>query len=549
MAQKSLFFNAFPDQSSPTGYDRNYNADDISDWFSIVCDTGVVKAGLQVLATTGMTINVAAGKATIKGKGYINNSLATFTVPTAPTGSSPRYDYVILRMDNTQTASARTIQLKYVTGTSSVPTVANLTRNANIYDLMLAYIVVNPNTTTIQQSYIKDKRGDQTYCPWFTAVKGYDDYYDAIVQQFESNVTMASAGTQVVTNLASNLYNQKYSLIEVYSNGLKEEDTDYTVSATSSYITITFANQKAAGSQINVVLNNFIDGEGLSTAIDDYNNWVQAVAEIQTANEDIYLCNGVNDNVQLSTIGLNWLRGGDDNSSKKIKIVGNFGWSAMAYGDGTSANPFRFFNLAGSFTRRLILDFSDCSAITITPTDGKYTVVFATQNLNVIGANIQVSNTAANTQIKVFSTSSGYIRCESCRFWINAYNNSTIASCGTFVNCRGSVANADGNSYCFQTTDAALLRVEGGEYYAYTGNNSSASAIVGQSSTNAVSILYGVNAPTQARSGYYQKNSIWQVGNAGWVNCTDLVSTLPLNVVSGKSNIRGTIALNKPDQM
>ena len=42
MAQKGLFFNALPDSTSPTGYDRNYSADDISDWFSIVCTTHLV---------------------------------------------------------------------------------------------------------------------------------------------------------------------------------------------------------------------------------------------------------------------------------------------------------------------------------------------------------------------------------------------------------------------------------------------------------------------------------------------------------------------------
>ena len=68
MAQKSLFFNALPDDSFETGYDRNYNADDISDWFSIVCETGVLKGGLEVSVGTGLTVNVAIGKATIKEK-------------------------------------------------------------------------------------------------------------------------------------------------------------------------------------------------------------------------------------------------------------------------------------------------------------------------------------------------------------------------------------------------------------------------------------------------------------------------------------------------
>ena len=35
MAEKSLFFNALPSSEFETGYDRNYNADDISNWLSV----------------------------------------------------------------------------------------------------------------------------------------------------------------------------------------------------------------------------------------------------------------------------------------------------------------------------------------------------------------------------------------------------------------------------------------------------------------------------------------------------------------------------------
>ncbi|MBQ6447101.1 MAG: hypothetical protein IJJ10_06515 [Bacillus sp. (in: Bacteria)] len=543
MAEKGLFYNAFPDDTFETGYDRNYSADDISNWFSIVCDTGVLKGGLQVTAGSGLALNVAVGKATIKGKGYINTSILPLTLAAAPT-SGTRYDMVILRMDNTQIKSARRSYI-LVRSVTSVPTVSNLTRTDDIYELLLGYAVINANATSVNS--VVDKRGDTTLCPYFTAVKGYDDYYDAIVQQFESNVTLNASSINVVTTIPSSLYNNKYSLVEVYTNGLREENTDYTVATNSSYITITFTTAKNANTQVNVILSNFIDGEGLATAINQYTQWVQDVATLKAANNYTYVCNGVDDNVQITNIARTFLTGGNDYGSMKLNIVGTFGYSAMAYGDGTSANPYRFFNFSGDFNRKLILDFTNCSEIVITPTAGKYTVIFPTQTLTVIGANIRAYQRASNSTIKVFSNSSGEIRCERCRFWIEGYLNSNIAACGTFVGCRGSVLNETGNSYCFQPADASLIRVDGGEYYAYTGNGKS--AIVGQSNTNAVSILYAVNAPTQARSGYEQTYSVYQVGNAGWLNCTDLISALPLSVVSGKSNIRGTIALSKGGNM
>ena len=208
MAEKSLFFNALPSSDTPTGYDRNYNADDISDWLSVVWDNGVVKGGLNVTAATGMTVNLNVGRAAIKGKAYINNAITSFTV--APNGaSSTRYDYIILRFNNN--VAVRTIEAMLVTGTTSLPTTAgSLTREGNIYDLMLCYIAVAPNASSIVQANITDTRGyDNSVnssgtpvygdladaCPYFTAVKGYDNYYDAIIQTFESVVTLQSTST------------------------------------------------------------------------------------------------------------------------------------------------------------------------------------------------------------------------------------------------------------------------------------------------------------------------------------------------------------------
>ena len=549
MAEKSLFYNAFPDEESATGYDRNYNADDISDWFSIVCDTGVLKGGLEVTASGGMNVSVSVGKATIRGKGYVNNSALSLTIASAPTGATPRYDMIILRMDNTQTQSARRTYI-YVKSKDGVPTINDLTRDANVYELLIAYVIVNPNVTTITQGYIKDRRGNETYCPWFTAVKGYDDYYDAIVQQFDFNGTFASAGRTIVTNISKNLYNNKYSIIDVFCNGLKEENTDYTIGTSGSYITITFTAQKAAGSQISVILSNFIDGEGLSTAIGDYNNWVQAVENIQTAvGNYIYVCNGVNDNVNISNI-VKAFYSVDDYSTLKLNVVGNFGMSAPVRGSGTSSDPYFWLDATKqvSTNRIATIDFSNCSEIQI-PTNatvsGKYQAFIRCEVINIFGANIIFNDTTANGSFKVFSTQSGRIIAENCRFYITGYANCLIAYTGTFTNCRGSVANATGNSYCFMPY--VLVRVNGGEYYAYTGDSTAQSAVIGQSVANAVSVLYAVNMPVVSRSGYYQTNSILQWSGGGQVRATDLITTLTDVIASGV--IRDRISINKPNAM
>lgn len=542
MAEKGFFFNAFPDSTSVTGYDRNYNADDISQWLATVWDTGVVKTntvnnepqGLKVIANVGMSINVQAGKAAIQGKPYNNDALVSFTVATAPTGSSSRYDYIILRMDNTQTQSGRNTSLMLVTGDSNVPTVNDLTRTNEVYDLMLAYIEILPNATAIGQAQITDCRGDETLCPWFTAVKGYDEYYDAIVQQFESNITLTNAGTVAVSNIAASLYNSRYSLVEVYCNGLKEENTDYTVSTAGGFITITFTQQKSAGAQISVILNNFIDGEGLATAIGSYNQWANDVATIKEAFNYVYVCNGTTDNVEISNIINTFTQGGTDYGSLNLQIVGTFGYTAFNSGSGTSADPYKLISFAGG-NRKVNLDFTNCSQITVNAS-GSYVWGIYGSNYSVNGLNFVGNGTTSGSCIRVFYTSPVV---ENSRFWLNCYENSWISQTGVFTNCRGSVSNSTGNSYCFLNN--GLLRINGGTYYAYTGSSSSKSAVVGQSASNAASILYAVNAPTQARTGYYQTNAIYQIGSSNYVNCTDLISQLTLTVISGSSNVRGTI--------
>ena len=534
MAQKSLFFNALPDDTTETGYDRNYNADDISDWFSIVCDTGVLKGGLAVSVGSGLTVNVAIGKATIKGKGYVNNAVVNLSVGSAPTGSTPYYIPIKLQMNNIQTASGRFIELVVGDPLTSVPTISNLTQTDEIWELMLGYAVVQPNASSVSQ--VIDTRG-QTVCPYFTAVKGYDDYYDAIIQQFESNVTLQSASNSVVTDLPTNLYNSKYSLVEVYCNGLKEENTDYTVNTSSNYITITFSAQKTSGANISVVLNNFIDGEGLTTAISSYNEWVQDVATLKAANSYTYVCNGLTDNVEISNLVNTFINGGADYGSLNLKIVGTFGYTSFFSGTGTSSNPYRLFNFY-SGNRRVTLDFTNCSQIS-TNTSGKCVTAFVGENLTIIGLNLIMNDTTASSILKAFYND---VVCENCRFWINGYQSSVIATGGTFTNCRGSVSNSTGNSYCF--INKSILRINGGYYLAYTGSSSAKSAVVGQSASNAVSILYAVNAPTIARSGYYQTNAIYQVSGNNYVNCTDLISSLSLTVITGYSNVRGTIPLS-----
>ena len=263
-----------------------------------------------------------------------------------------------------------------------------------------------------------------------------------------------------------------------------------------------------------------------------------------------YYCNGINDNELISFMVTNFLKSGDDDNSRKFNIHGHFGYSRNMSGQGTSSNPYNLFDFildnTIDFKRNVTLDFTNCDVITYSPTDNTTNVVFNSQKVRVIGANIRAANNAVGTVVRVFNSSRYPITCENCRFWITGYQDSIIARTGTFVNCRGSITNTINNSYCFNVTPYGVVNLIGGEYYSYVGSTTTnVAAIVGQSGETSVSILNGVSAPTRARNGLKQTQAIYQMTGGGYVSCYGLISTLPTQLVSGASNIAGTIPLSK----
>ena len=581
MAEKSLFWNSLEDASNPTGYDRPFNADDVSDWLDVIINTGVIKSntGLKVTPAGGLSVSVNAGKAVINGKPYRNDSAKVFTIDTAPTGSTSRIDLIVLRFD--RNASVRNTYLAYKKGTGA--TVPALTRTDLIYELALAKITVAPLATEISAAAVVDLRGDREtvvttttgqslgFCPYITAAKGYDDYYDAIVLEYKDVITMSAQGSTLTFNIPQYGWTG-VDILNIYTNGIKERESAYWVSGN----VITFTNgAKAAGTVIEVVVQKFIDGEGLGTVLEQYKDLQATVLKLSNTDKYKYICNGINDNIVISEIaqafhagtynaatvtqaaadfltkwgGPSGLAALAADAFIKIDVFGTFKASAPYGGAGTSTSGYQWLALgsAGDATKRLVFDFSGVENMYFPCESGKRSIIFYGRDVHVIGANVSASNTAASTVIRVFDTSIGRITAERCKFDITAYQDSYISTLGTFTDCVGSVANIINNCYCFQTATAGILRINGGDYYAYTAAASGVQcAVVGQSGTDAVSILYGINAPTFDRSGFRQISSVIQFAGGGVLNCTDLVSALPLVVVSGISNIRGTIEKSKP---
>ena len=568
MSLKSGFYNAMKVSGE---YDRKYNADDYSNVFSAFIRDGVRRSGANDFNVTasGLVLTVKLGYAVCGGRWVRLDADQTLDAITPPVGSYSRIDAVVVRVDTRE--STRAASIVYRTGTpASVPTAPAKDTTMGVSELIIATVLVAPSATSVT---LTDTRPNTSLCGWITTPVGYDDYFTALDSQFDtwfsdkkdtlSSVTLFKQykWRTVLTGAASSVtfsipqYDSTGTdIIQVYVNGLLEvEGVDYTLSGS----TITFGTggggtgSKVAGTEIVVLCYKSIDGTGLGTVSDEITELQNDMAVLADTNEYKYVCNGTNDNVKLSEIAQAWLNGGTDYASKKISVYGTFGCSAAAGGSGTSASPYKWISvgLDSNTNRKIIFDFSCCGQISLPIASGTVNTVFHGYNAHIIGANVIVNQSGTGTIVKGFSSTVGAVYAENCRFWFTCYQDSRISNTGTFVNCRASVANVINNTYCFLPFDGSLIRLDGGEYYAYTGASGAQSAVVGQSAANAVSILYGVNAPTTARTGFYQTNSIIQYAGGGVMNCTDLVSALTVTVTAGISNIRGTIAKSKPGLM
>ena len=556
MAERSGFFNAL---NVGGRYDRTYNANDYSDNLAAIISNGVLRSANDDLRVTssGMVCTVAAGRAWINGKYYYNDAPFSFAAVNAPAGGT-RWDRIMLRLDNN--VATRSIALRYVQGTAAnTPTKPEPERSVNVYELVLADVFVDTNAASVS---ITDTRADAALCGWVYSTAGDNSFLkslDADYHTWASRAkddlasvtlfkryswrTVLTASASVVTfNIPQ--YDEETSFIEIYVNGvLVVEGVDVTRSGN----TLAFENPMIAGTEIVVFAYKSVDGTGIMSAADEITQLQNQVAALNAASNYDYFCNGIDDNVQLSQIAQAWLNGGNDYGCKKIRVFGTFGAAAAYSGNGTTTSPYKWFTIGSEAAknRRIVFDFSNCGEIELPIADATINHVFTGKNVHVIGAAVRAFSWATNTVVRVFASQDGAVYAENCYFNIYASQNCGIAYTGTFVNCRGVITNLDGDSYCFNPQSNSLLRVNGGEYTAYTGSTSHKSAVVGQIALNAVSILEGVSAPTIAYSGQYQTHALYQASGAGNMNCSNLVTLLPVSVVSGISNISGTIARSK----
>lgn len=531
MAINSYFFNALPDGSG--GYDRVYNADDITGYLDLLVSTGVFANpanNLQVFSRGDMNISVEAGSAWINGYKLVNTADYPLVIDGADLLLN-RIDSVIVFWD----ATTRTMGLEVKKGENAAnPEPPELVRSGTRYELQLATVTVTKQATALTQANIKDTRGNSSVCGWVAGLieqidsTGLFTQYDSIFQQAISRNENAwddwfsqvrdelatktllskieyliTTGATTVNTITVTDYipNYKYTIdiLEIWVDGLRLNADDY--DNYQGVVTLTTPITHG-GTEIALVVYKSIDGsdaETIVTQVTEMYNWYSVYKN------GVYIATGTNDNGKLSQIVQSYLNGGDDYQQRRIDVYGEM---AVTEPCATVSGVKYWFNFWASANteRRIIIDFSHAERITVNNTGIDSAVFISAANTEIANLQAVMNNCTTAKMIENEAV------CTNCAFWLNGTGAGQLtgATRGTFENCRMSVTNASGKAYGF-SADGNTLKLYNCEIMAYnasSSNNESVAVQVQGNQTNNVLLMTNCKCPITARNGYKQSNVV-----------------------------------------
>lgn len=523
--------------------DRTYTAQDLRKPYNSIYSRGIKPeadgtAGevLKVNATGGMGISVARGEANL-GSWFENES--TFNITLDNSTGADRYDCVIIRNDDSDNVRMPSI---YIKSLSRVPVVSDLVRNEAIYEICVAYVRVPALAVQITQSNITDTREDGSLCNVMSGVGAM------VVRSFHNTVYSERNGqTGIVIGIPQ--YNKSRDTLIVSVEGrVFAEGVNYTIPS-NTYIELAIG-LPVIGTRIDFEVLKNVNAAGAETVVQEVAALRNEMTEVNRKLQYDYYCNGVNDNINISTIANTFLTSSETlYEDMTIRVHGHIGVTAPRQGDGSASSPYVWF-IAGrsrETSRRVFLDFGNCSQIVLpTGEAGKYYTVFYGLETHIKNANV-IAN-GAEAYINLFSSPALTKNfCDDCRFWITCAGG-YVSRGGTFRNCRISFTTTVDNALIFNTMSGGLLRVFGGEYLCYAPAGKFSTVVyVNAEQTNAVVITYGMNCPAVLRGDLVQTYAINCLTNSALCSFTDTITTLPIEAAG--QNIRGTIAVNKEGLM
>lgn len=207
---------SFPFSSTSGTKDRAITSEMERNFYKQIYTNGVlmnVSSALQVVAKSGMTINVKPGACIIEGANGIEANTRSFTLEKA-NSSLPRIDRVVARMD--LATSYRSVELYVKTGSTAItPEAPSLTRERNFYEIALADIRVATGATEITQSVITDQRLNTALCgavvPAFPTSIDTESIFNQFQAALNEYMTLVQSAIDETTagNLRSMIYTYK----------------------------------------------------------------------------------------------------------------------------------------------------------------------------------------------------------------------------------------------------------------------------------------------------------------------------------------------------
>lgn len=167
MAEHFSFFDAVLQDDGVT-YDREYNAQQFTDYFKTLVTTGVMKGAGNMLAViangSNMVTSLNTGIAFIEGRYYLNDAPLSLTHDTETLGNS-RIDRIVIRLDlSTEARYVKAFVKKGVPSTN--PVAPTLKQTSNLYEISLAHVKIVGGQTFIAANAVTDERGTNVICPW-----------------------------------------------------------------------------------------------------------------------------------------------------------------------------------------------------------------------------------------------------------------------------------------------------------------------------------------------------------------------------------------------
>lgn len=317
MAVTYGFFNATLKEGE---YDRKYNADQLSEYFRGIVGEGVlanVSDGLQVVAGSGLKVQVKPGRAFLQSKWVENDAIMDIAIDAAHVTLN-RYTAVIMTLDYDN----REITFSAKNGeNASTPNKPAMTRNESKREYCLAYVYVGRGATTISQSNIEDTRGNSLLCGYVTGLinqaetstlfiqyqtafeedrtsykqknetaltknnADFNAWFDGVkdtiarstlIRAYEHTYTAAEEETDIPIGVSQ--YVKDLDVLQVYINGMKLiPDEDFSIPDNKKII---LTKAVYGGTPISFVVYKSIDGSEAETV-------VSQVATLQNEMNDV----------------------------------------------------------------------------------------------------------------------------------------------------------------------------------------------------------------------------------------------------------------------